>query len=277
MITKKLTIAIGFFSIILLTSFIEDPDFYALPKIKTIVEWEEWASTSEFYTPEKWLKSRREYYPNGEFKQTFSVGYNNDTIALQIYELNEDSTIKKEIWYNKFLKKWMDGDTYYYNKGETKPYMKNNPNEINSFKWHYTYNNRKQLINRLLKDDWNENFTEFEYTYDTTGLLIQQIEYGFFDNQREEKTKHVYEYEKDNAGRVIKKQVFYVPHHTKEIVTKTDKEGNQMTTYYGFASKEKVNTETIYYNDTGEQIKKVKYDRQGIPSTIGTYEYEYYK
>ena len=56
------------------------------------------------------------------------VEYKGDTTDLRVYKLNKDSTVKKEIWYNKFLKKWMDGDTYYYNKGKKLPYMTNDQN-----------------------------------------------------------------------------------------------------------------------------------------------------
>ena len=274
MTTQKLTLLIGLLSTILLTSFVDDPDFPALPKIKTITEWKEWADTAKYHENKKWLKSRREYYPNGQLQQMLYVEYKGDTTALRVYKLNKDSTIKKDIWYNKFLKKWMDGDTYYYNKGEKLPYM---TNDQNNYKCFYTYDKNGQLIGKLLKDDKKVSFAEYEYTYDTTGLMIQQIEYGFFDGQREEKRAYVYEYEKNNAGQVIKKEVFFVPHHTQESVTKTDKQGNQRTTYYGFTAKTKTVTETIYYNDKGERTKKIEYDRDNKPSIIWTYDYEYYK
>jgi len=47
-----------------------------------------------------------------------------------------------------------------------------------------------------------------------------------------------------------------VPHQTQESVAKTDKQGNQRTSYYGFTAKTKTVTETIYYNDKGELTKK---------------------
>ncbi|MBK8874630.1 MAG: hypothetical protein IPN13_12180 [Bacteroidetes bacterium] len=90
------------------------------------------------------------------------------------------------------------------------------------------------------------------------------------------KRVYVYEYEKNNAGQVIKKK-FFCSHHTQESITKTDKQGNQRTTYYGFTAKTKTVTETIYYNDKCEQTKKIEYDRENRPSIIWTYDYEYLK
>ncbi|MBN2728552.1 MAG: hypothetical protein JXR53_04945 [Bacteroidales bacterium] len=275
MTTNKITLLlIGLLSTILLSSFLDDPDFIPSPNIKTVTEWREWADTTKYHESKKWLKSRREYFPNGQIKQLLYVEYNGDTTSLRVYKLNEDSTIENYIWYNNNLKKWMDGDTYYYNKGEKLPYMTKNQNNYYCF---YTYNSNRQLIGKLLKDDKKTSFAEFEYTYDITGLMIQQIEYDFFDGQREEKRAYIYEYEKNNAGQVIKKDVFFVPHHTQESVTKTDKQGNQRTTYYGFTASTKTIMETIYYNKKGERTKKIEYDRENKPSIIWTYDYEYYK
>lgn len=275
MTTNKLTLLlIGLLSTILLSSFLDDPDFIPSPNIKTVTEWKEWADTSKYHESKKWLKSKREYYPNGQMKQLLYVEYNGDTTSLRVYKLNEDSTIENYIWYNNNLKKWMDGDTYYYNKGEKLPYMTKNQNNYYCF---YTYKSNGQLIGKLLKDDKKASFAEYEYTYDTSGLMIQQIEYDFFDGQREEKRAYVYEYEKNNAGQVIKKDVFFIPHHTQESVTKTDKQGNQRTTYYGFTASTKTVIETIYYNNKGERTKKIEYDRENKPSIIWTYDYEYYK
>lgn len=274
MTTQKLTAIIGLLCITLLTSFVIDPGFPALPKIKTVTEWREWADTTTYHESKKWLKSRREYYPNGQLRQSLYVESDGDTTDLRVYKLNKDSTVKKEVWYNKFFKKWMNGETYYYIKGEKQPYMSNDPNNYTCY---YTYDNKGQLIGKLLKDDRRQSFAEYEYTYDSTGLIIQQIDYGFFDGQREEKRAYVYEYEKNNGGQVIKKEVFFVPHHTLESVTKTDRQGNKRTTYYGFTAKEKKIVETIFYNEKGERSKKIEYDRDDKPQFIWTYYYEYYK
>ena len=272
--THNLTLIIGLLSTILLTSFVDDPDFPFLPKIKTITEWKEWADTTKYHESKKWLKSRREYYPNGQLQQMLYVEYNGDTTDLRVYKLNKDSTIKKDISYNKFLKKWVDGDTYYYKKGGKLPCM---TNDQNNYKCYYTYDNKGQIIGKLLKDDEKKSFAEYQYIYDTTGLMVQQIEFDFFAGQREEKRDYVYEYKKNNNGQVIKKEVFFVPHHTQESVTKTDKQGNQRITYYGFTAKTKTIMETIYYKNKGERTKKIEYDRDDKPLFIWTYDYEYYK
>jgi hypothetical protein len=270
--TNKLTLIFGLLAVIMLTSF-DDPDFPKIPKIKSIIEWREWADTTKYKEP-KWLKSKREYYSNGELSNTLFFGSKGDTTDLRNYKLNKDSTLKKEIWYNKFLKKWMDGDTYHYNKGEKLPFMSKDNNKYKCF---YTYNNQGKIIGKRRSDDKDENFAEYEYTYDSTGLIIQQVEFDFFGGQRDEKRVYVYEYERNEKGQVLKKETFFVPHHTKESVTKTDKQGNQKTTYYGFTAKTKTITETIYYNDKGERIKKIEYDRDDKPQFIWTYDYEYYK
>ncbi len=145
--TQKPKFLIKLLSIILLTSFVDDPDFPSLPKIKTITEWREWADTSKNHERKKWLKSRREYYPNGQLQQRLYVEYEGDTTDLRVYKLNKNSTIKKDIWYNKYLKKWMDGDTYYYNKGEQLPYM---TNDQNNYKCYYTYDNHGNIIGKRL-------------------------------------------------------------------------------------------------------------------------------
>ena len=43
-----------------------------------------------------------------------------------------------------------------------------------------------QLIGKLFKDANKVTFAEYKYAYDTTGLMTQQIEYGFFDGQSEQ-------------------------------------------------------------------------------------------
>lgn len=273
MTIHKLTLILGFLAFILLTSF-DDSEFPSLPKIKSVREWREWADTTEKHDKIKWLKSERHYYPNGELQQTLYVEYKGDTTDLRIYKLNKDSTIKKEIWYNKFFKKWMDGDSYYYNKGVKLPYMSKDKNK---YKCYYAYNSQGKIISKRLSNDKDENFAEYEYTFDTTGLMIQQIEFDFFGGQRDEKRIHVYEYERNEKGKVIKRETYFIPHQTKESVTKTDKLGNQKTTYYGFTSKTKTITEIIYYNDKGERTKKIEYDRYNKPQFIWTYDYEYFK
>jgi hypothetical protein len=270
---QKLTLILGLFAFIVLASF-DDPDFPSLPKIKSIKEWKEWADTTEKHDKIKWLKSERHYYPSGELQQSLYVEYNGDTTDLRIYLLDKDSTIKKEIWYNKFLKKWMNGDTYYYNKGVKSPFMTRNNDK---YKCYYTYDSEGKITGKRHSNDKDQNFAEYEYTFDSTGLIIQQIEFNFFDGKRDEKRVYVYEYEKNKKGQVIKKETYFVPNYTKESIKKTDKQGNQKTTYYGLTAKTKTITETIYYNEKGERTKKIEYDRDDKPQFIWTYEYEYYK
>lgn len=258
--------------LLLLTGF-DDPDFPSLPKLKSVTEWREWADTSENHEKSKWLKSKREYFPNGELRQVLYVEYNGDTTGLTQYKLNRKSRIKKDIWYNRFLNKWMQGDRYYYKKGETQPYMTKDQDKYRCF---YNYDLQKRIRSRRLVDSKRKAFVEYEFMYDSTGLMNQQIEYDFFDDQRDVKRVYVYEYEKDDQGRVIKKESYFVPHTNKESVTKTDKQGNQRTTYYGFTAKDKTLMETVFYNEKGERIRKIEYDRDNRPQFISTYHYEYF-
>ena len=205
--TQKLACLFGLLSIVLLTSFADDPDFPQLPKIKTITEWKEWADTSQYHESKKWLKSRREYYPNGEIQRKLYVGYEGDTTDLRIYNLNKDSTIDKEIWYNKFLNEWIEGNNYFYYDGEKHPYMTSNQD---NYKCHYSYDINGRLAGKLFKEDNNISFAEHEYNYDANGLLVGQIEYDFFNEQREVTNVYVYSYEKNSTGQVIKKEMFLV-------------------------------------------------------------------
>jgi len=59
----------------------------------------------------------------------------------------------------------MDGDKYYYNKGEKLPYMTNNQND---YKYYNIYDKKGRLIGKLLKNDNKVSFTEYEYSYGTT-------------------------------------------------------------------------------------------------------------
>lgn len=270
--TQKLTLLFGLLIFIMLTSF-DDSEFPSLPQIKKVIEWREWADTTQ-NKESKWLKSKREYYENGMLKNMLYVEANGDTTSLRIYKLDKDSILIKNIWYNKFLKKWMDGETYYYKKGERLPYM---TKDKENYKCYYSYDRTGNIIGRRLVDDKNENFAEYEFTYDSTGLMSRQIEFDFFNRKRDEKRVYVYEYEKDKEGKVIKKETYFVPHHTKEIETKTDNQGNQKTTYYGFTAKTKTITETVFYNNKGERTKKIEYDSENKPEFIWTYDYEYYK
>jgi hypothetical protein len=106
--------------------------------------------------------------------------------------------------------------------------------------------------------------------------MIKQTEFDFFGGKRDVKRNYVYEYEKDSNGIVIRKENFFVPHTTEQSITKTDNQGNQKTTFYGFTAKEKKMMEIIFYNSKGERIKKIEYDRENKPQFIWTYDYEYY-
>lgn len=272
MSTNKLFFIFTFLALIIFTSF-DDADFPALPRIRSVTEWRAWADTIKYHEP-KWLKSKREYYTNGELKSMLYVEANGDTVNLRLYKLDNDSLLKKDIWYNKYLKKWMDGDTYYYNKGEKLPYM---TKDKDKYKCYYTYDPQGRITGKRLVNDKDENFAEYEFTYDSAGLMIRQIEFDFFGGERDEKRCYIYEYNKNEKGEVIKKETFFVPDHTQESVTKQDKQGNQKTTYYGFTAKTKTLMETVYYNDRGERTKKIEYDRENNPQFIWTYNYEYYK
>jgi hypothetical protein len=270
---KKTTfLLLGLLTVLLLTSF-DDKDFPILSKIKSITEWKEWADTNKYNSPQ-WIKSKREYYSNGELSGILHLGLKGDTTTLLTYILNKDSTLKKEKWYNIFLHKWIAGDSYYYNKGEKYPYMSKDKAK---HKCYYTYNNQRKIIAKRFSGDKGENFAEYEYTFDSSGLMVQQIEFDCLGGQRDERRIYVYEYEKNSKWQVIKKETFLVPHTAKESITKTDKFGNQKTSYYGFSAKEKTLTETVLYNTKGERTKKIEYDRDGKPQFISTYDYQYYQ
>jgi hypothetical protein len=269
--TKLLFLAIV--SIVLLCSYVGDLGFPPLPKIKAITEWRQWADSSQHENKEPWLKSKREYYPNGELKQSLYVELDGDTTDLRKYELNKDSLTKQEVWYNKYLHKWIKSDYYHYEKGTRVPSYSIDEDK---YRVNYTYNQDNQLIDQVLLDDKHKRFAEYEYMYDTTGLLIQKIEYDFFDDKRDLKRIYAYIYARKENGKVWKMDSYFVPFTNEESVTKTDKKGNVKTTYYGFTAKEKSILETIYYNDKGERTQKVEYDREDKPEFIWTYDYEYY-
>jgi hypothetical protein len=269
---KTTSLLLGFLAVLFLSSF-DDTDLPILPGIKSITEWKEWADTNKCNSP-KWIKSKREYYSNGELSGILYLGLKGDTTTLRTYILNKDSTLKKEKSYNIFLHKWMPEDSYYYNKGEKHPYMSK---DNNNNKCYYNYNNQWKMIAKRFSGDKGENYAEYEYTYDSSGLMVQQIEFDCLGGQRDERRIYVYEYEKNNKGQVIKKETFLVPHTTKESITKTDKFGNQKISYYGFTTKEKALTETVLYNIKGERTKKIEYDSNGKPQFIRTYDYAYYQ
>ncbi|MBX3163480.1 MAG: hypothetical protein KF900_03295 [Bacteroidetes bacterium] len=272
--TKKVIITLGLFSIILLSSFVDDFDFPHLTNLKSVKEYKQWADTTKTHEKDKWLKSHRVYYPTGQIKQVLYIEYNGDTTSLRQYSLNKNGTVDKDIWYNRFLKKWMKGDEYVYRKNEQLPYMYK---DKNNYKCYFIYDANGKLLNKKHSDNKNEDFAEYEFFYDTIGLLMQQIEYGFFGGEKHIKRVYVYEYEKDQDNKVIKRETFFVPSHKSDVEIRTDKKGNQMTTYYGFTAKDKTLTETIYFNTKGERTKKIEYDRQGQPQFVWTYEYEYYE
>jgi hypothetical protein len=274
MITRATIISLGLIATILLSGFVEEIDFPYIKDLKSVTEWRQWADTTKPHDSKRWLKSQRVYYPTGQLKTILYVEFNGDTTSLREYSLNKNGTIDKDIWYNRFLKKWMRGDEYFYKKKETLPYMYK---DKNNYKCFLAYDAGKRLISKKHVDDNNESFAAYEYTYDTAGLMIQQIEYDFFDGERQVRRIYVYEYEKNHRGQVTKKETYFVPSHESDEEVRTDKKGNQMITYYGFTAKEKTLTETIYLNEKGERMKKIEYDRKGNPEFIWTYDYEYYK
>lgn len=260
-------------TISILTGF-DDIDFQPLPKIKVIKEWREWADKSKSHESDKWLKSKREYYTNGNLKSRLFLDYKGDTTGMTIYELGKDSLIVKETWYNTVLKKWMKGDKYKYEKGDLLPYLTESKD---GYKCFYKYDKDWNIIERRHIDDKNLDFGTFEFIYDSTGLLIQEIEYDFFGSEKFIKRQYVYEYEKDSFGKVIKQDKYFVPSSDKETEIKTNDKGEQMTIYRGYTAKMKSIIETLYFNQLGERVKMIEYDRDDKPQFIRTYEYEYYK
>ena len=255
-----------------LTSF-DDPEFPPLPNIKSVTEYKQWADKAETHEKEKWLKSKRDYYPNGELKSKLHVEYNGDTTSLRVYELNKDSVIIKDTWYNRFLKKWIKGDIYIYDKGESLPSM---TKDKENYKCYYKYDEQHRVIERRHVDNNDKDFGTYHFSFDSIGLMIQQVEFDFFGTTKYVKRVYVYEYEKNDKGQVIKQESFFVPTSEKEKEVRTNEKGEQMITYYGFTANTKTLTETVYFNEKDERIRKETYDRGGKVQFIWTYKYEYY-
>jgi hypothetical protein len=145
-----------------------------------------------------------------------------------------------------------------------------------NYKNYFLYDKQGRIIDKRQTRDDDESYRAYTYTYDSTGLMVMQIEYDYFDGKRDESRRYVYEYEKDTNGNLIKKNILFVQNPQEESNSKTDKEGNVKTTYYPSHTKNKSIMETIFYNAKGEMIKKIEYDRKDKPSFIRTYLYEYY-
>jgi hypothetical protein len=255
-----------------LTSF-DDIEFPPLSKIKSVTEYKEWADKSETHEKEKWLKSTRDYYPNGKLKRKLYVEYNGDTTSLIAYELNKDSLIIKDTWYNRFSKKWKKGDTYSYDFGETSPSMTKDQGD---YKCYYKYDEHQRIIERRHVDNNDKDFGTYQFSFDSDGLMVQQVEFEFFGTTKFVKRVYVYEYVKNEKGRIIKQQTFFIPTNTKEKEERTNEKGEQLIVYYGYTAKTKTLTETVFFNENNERIKKETYDREGNPQFIWTYKYEYY-
>ncbi|MCB0855342.1 MAG: hypothetical protein KDD63_24130, partial [Bacteroidetes bacterium] len=222
---------------------------------------------------EKWLKSKRGYYPNGQLQSKLYVEYNGDTTSLTVYELNKDSLIIKDTWYNRFLKKWMKGKKYSYDKGMSLPSMTETRDH---YKCYYKYNDELKIIERRHVDNNNQDFGTYQFSFDSTGLMIQQVEFDFFGATKYVKRVYVYEYEKNDKGQVIKQETFFVPTTDQEKEVMTNEKGEQMIIYYGFAARTRTLTDTVFLNEKGERTRKETYDREGNVQFIWTYKYEYY-
>lgn len=272
MMTRQPIILTLILTCLLLTSF-DDPDFPPLPEIKSVTEYKEWADKTETHEKEKWLKSKRDYFQNGQLQSKLYVEYNGDTTSLTVYELNRDSLIIKDTWYNRFLKKWMKGKKYTYDKGMTLPSMTETKGNYKCF---YKYNDDFQIIEIRHVDNKDKDFGTYQFTFDSSGLMIQQVEFDFFGTTKYVKRVYVYEYEKNENGQVIKQETFFVPTTDKDKEVRTNEKGEQMVTYYGFTAKTKTLMETVHLNEKGERTKKETYDREGNVQFIWTYKYEYY-
>ena len=244
-----------------------------LPKVKRVDEYREWADKSENHEVGKWLKSQTEYYPNGKLKSQLFLDSEGDTINMRKYTLGKDSIIVSDIWYNRILKKWMKGDIYKYEKGQTQPYLTESKDGYQCF---YQYDKEGNRIEKRHVDDRGSDFGTYEYTYDSVGWMVQEVEYDFFGSERYIKRRYIYVYERDAQGKVSRQDKYFVPVSEKETETKVNDLGEQMTIYRGFSAKTKALMESVFFNPEGERTKLIEYDREDKPSFIRTYVYTYY-
>ena len=244
-----------------------------LTKVKRLTVWRAWADTTEHHEQLKWLEVKSEFYPNGELKRKLSFGYAGDTTGLTEYHLNADSTLKDDIWYNKYLKQWMPGSQYVYHPHMKQPYM---AHERFGYTSYYTYDAKGHQTNLRMVNERKEPIFEYVYRYDADGLLTQDSEFRFFNGQRDDEKRTVYVYTKNSKGQVVQRDKRYVPTQGPGPVVKTNRQGVTKITYHGGTNTPALLLEREYYNERQEVVRMDEFPHDNKLEFVTTYEYEYY-
>ncbi|QIX63338.1 hypothetical protein HER32_20035 [Hymenobacter sp. BT18] len=268
---KKTDLLAGCLMLLLLTGFSTPKP--ALRKTKSVTTWKAWADTTT-QGRAKWMVVKCEFYPNGELKRKLSLGYEGDTVGLSVYKLNRDSTLQAETWYNKYLKKWMPGSSYIYRRGEKRPFMVKERFDYASY---CTYDAQGKEVAHRIVNERKEPIYDYEYQYDASGWLIRSSMFRFFNGERDDEQREIWEYTKNEKGQVIQADVFAVNTLPLGPTVKTDKNGNKKITYSSTGANTKSLLRTEYYNQRKELTKTVEYDLEAKPQFAKTYEYEYYQ
>lgn len=195
---KKLTLILTFF----LYSFHSDGQVFAelhidifRPKnVKTIYKYFKSQDTlKHIENDHKLLERKTEYYPNGTISSDLKLNFFStppqDTCPYIVFTLNKDSTIKSERRYYTSENKWQDEAFYkYLDKYSYEiDYGKNN-------KVIRTFNSNGKIIRE--KSFWTKNdFTTYDFVYDSLDRLIQYVCYPARDKRYKVQSLFIFNYE----------------------------------------------------------------------------------
>ena len=264
----KKYLAIAFFYLVL-TSF-DDPDehlFKVRPKLKSITEWVEITDTTDAKA-KKWIRSYREYYPNGQLK-TYRHVYKDLDTSLITFHLNKDSVIDESRTFNKSTKKWARLEKYSYLSGSK--YPDKITSKYNS--WKYIYDKDGRLLRRALYIKKNIPIDEYDYIYDASGTIAQVLRYSFLKSNSGEPTEQksdlitVDEYSFDPTSGTLTKKTFFISAADEKIdrtIYSANKIAFSTTKYKDF------NPEKIFVSEKNELIKRTSSYMTSV------YKYEYY-
>ncbi len=263
---KYLVIAFLYLS---LTNF-DDPNehlFKILPKLKSITEWVEVTDTTDSKV-KKWIRTYREYYPNGQLKTFRHVGKDLDT-SLIIFHLNKDSIIDESRTFNKSAKKWTRLEKYSYLSGFK--YPDKITSKYNSCK--YLYDKNGYLLRRTLYIKKNIPIDEYDYIYDSSGTITQVLRYSFLNFSSGKPTGQkndfitVDEYSIDPTSKALTKKTFFIS-AIDEKVDRTIYSNNKIE--FPTLKYKDFNPEKIFISEKNELIKRTNSYMTSI------YKYEYY-
>lgn len=262
---KYLVIAFFYLS---LTSF-DDPDehlFKMRPKLKSITEWVELTDTTDSKT-KKWIRTYREYSPNGQLK-TFRHVYKDLDTSLITFHLNKDSLISESRTYNKSSKKWTTLEKYSYQTGSK--YPDKITSKYNS--WKYLYDKYGRILRRTLYIKKNIPIDEYDYIYDSSGTIAQVLRYSFLKSNGGEPTGQksdlitIDEYSFDPTNKTLTKKTFFISATDEKVdraIYATNKIEFSASKYKDF------NPEIIFLTEKDELTKRTS----GYMTSIYTYEY----